>query len=84
MVNGDALLRAEAGDVALGDLALVALGDHEVRVGEGGDGGQVGDAEDLVVAGHVGDGAADLVGDGAAHAGVDLVEDIETGRPALG
>ena len=57
---GHAFLFAEARDGARGDAAVVVLLDHEVRVGEGGDGRQVRDAEHLMMARDVGDGAADL------------------------
>ena len=56
------------------------LADVEVRVGEHRDLRQVRDAEHLVVPADVADLAADHLGDGAAHAGVDLVEDVEARR----
>ena len=53
-------------------------------VAERGDLREVRDAEHLAMARDVGDGAADDLGDRAADAGVDLVEDVEAGRALLG
>ena len=81
---GDPFLVADAEHARVGALAVAALFDDEVGVGEGGDLREVRDAEDLAMACDVGDGVADLLGDGAAHAGVDLVEDVEARGAVLG
>ena len=64
--------------------ASLALLDHEMRVGERRDRREVRDAQHLPVTRDVGDRAADPLRDRAADAGVDLVEDVETGGTAVG
>ena len=55
----------------------------EVGVGERRDLRKVRDADDLAVPRDVGDGAPDDLGDRAADAGVDLVEDVRAGGPLV-
>ena len=65
----------EEADLDLGAAVGLALVDEEVLVGEGGDLGQVGDAEDLLAAAEGLELLADGLGGAAADADVDLVED---------
>jgi hypothetical protein len=62
-------------DLGAGGVGGRALLDGEVAVGVGGDLGQVGDDQDLVAAGQLGQAAADGGGGAATDPGVDLVED---------
>jgi len=64
-------------------ILLVFLND-EMSMGEGGDRSEVGDAKHLPMAGHVRDRTSDALRYGAANAGVDLVEDVKTGRSTVG
>ena len=54
------------------------------RVGAGRDLGRMGDDQDLALLAQALQALADRVGDGAADAGVDLVEDHGGGGPAVG
>ena len=61
----------------------LGLVDDEVGVGQRRDLRQVRDADHLAVPRDVGDGPPDHLGDGAADAGVDLVEDVRADGPLL-
>jgi hypothetical protein len=78
------IFSGRASDTRRRETHFFTLFDDEVRIGEGRDRGEVGDAENLAMARDVGDGAPDPFRHGAPHAGVDLVEDVEARRTAVG
>lgn len=78
----DAILAREFVDGGDDAAFLLAFGDQIVVIGEGGDLGEVRDAEDLLSSSEAIQAFADAFGDGAADAGVDFIED-ERGRHGL-
>ena len=70
----------EDADAGLRATVLFALFDGEVLIGEGGDLGQVGDAEDLLSAAKGFEFLADGFGGAASDADVDFVEDERARR----
>ncbi len=79
----DAVGRVEELDAGFGAALVDVLGDEVMGVGVGGDGGEVGDAEDLMVAGDVAHLLSDHLGGFAADIGIDFIED-EDGHLILG
>ena len=71
----DAFGFAEGADAGAGGFLVGVFADLQVLMGLGGDLGQVGDAQDLVVAAEGLELLADGFGDGAADTAVDFVED---------
>jgi hypothetical protein len=79
----DAVGFVEEMDAGFGAALVDVLGDEVMGVGVGGDGGEVGDAEELMIAGDVAHLLSDHLGGFAADIGIDFIED-EDGHLILG
>ncbi len=71
----DAVGFVEELDAGFGTAVVDVLADEVMGVGVGGDGGEVGDAEELMIAGDVPHFLSDDVGGFAADVGIDFIED---------